>query len=406
MKNTFTLILLFISVIVLNAQEYMSIYKSDSSQSELLIRKNNLPSALRTISVCNASQLTSALSNALPGDSIILADGSYSGFTVNNSGDSGAPVVIMSANTGSARINGNVILVGHYLVLVGMNMQSHEVVIEGSHNRVSQSYFKNSLNCGIYLATSATYAEVDYNELEGGAGHSGNDLADAIMIRTKSSGVVHNHHVHHNYLHGAVLELNSDAISSGYGSTGDGNSIIEYNLVENWKGGKYCFYEKGGANIWRYNTSIGANAEDRGIVVRTNGSSRNNWVANWFEDCDLILFGGNSKVIGNRVANGTIHLGCGTVPVGTAGDPNDGGTRFAATNTLAAGNVGTIALGKIYSSGCQYPAKDITIEKHEGNISYGNHQGTKVAPSTCVNIPEAFRLDPSQVGPRALKTGM
>lgn len=102
----------------------------------------NLPSATRTVNVASAAQLTTALNNAQPGDHIVLANGSYNGFTVEKSGTSVKPIVIRAANVLGAKV-GNVTINGNYVWVMGMNAGGSYFLINGSYARFSRNYLKS-----------------------------------------------------------------------------------------------------------------------------------------------------------------------------------------------------------------------------------------------------------------------
>jgi hypothetical protein len=60
-----------------------------------IVTAPGVASAARIVNVGNASQLTSALQNAIPGDEIRMADGTYAGrFIISRSGTTSAPIVL------------------------------------------------------------------------------------------------------------------------------------------------------------------------------------------------------------------------------------------------------------------------------------------------------------------------
>ena len=372
-----------------------------------------IPSPTRTVNVSNSSQLSSALSSAQPGDHIVLANGSYSGFTVSKSGQDGKPIVVRAATTGGARIGGHITIEGDHVWVVGTNMAANTIFVKGNFSRISKNSFDQHQKtgwAGISVDRAITNAEIDHNEHAGGA--TGHDAIDVRVACDKK----HNHYIHHNYIHDSTGD--GDGIGVGFGNSCDGNSRIEYNLITNWKG-KYCMYEKGGANTWAFNTCIGPGlgAQSRGfsretLTNSTIGSTRNEWIANWFEgaSANLRIFGAHNRVIGNNMNSGKVQLGCGNFRLGEpSNNPSEHKGYVAATDNLVAGNKGNLTVGVIYSGVCEgtafngnsYPAKDNKVQAHQGNITYGKHQGTNVTANTSVTVPQAKKLTPSQVGPNA-----
>src|SRR5271154_1451239 len=83
-------------------------YKCRSRQKiGLLLALTVLPLAMNAsiINVSTSSQLSSAVGSANPGDTIVMANGNYSGFTMTRSGNSSAAITIQAANVGGAAIN-------------------------------------------------------------------------------------------------------------------------------------------------------------------------------------------------------------------------------------------------------------------------------------------------------------
>lgn len=80
-------------------------------------------SPVRTVNVATSAAFTSALSAALPGDEIVLADGAYAGlFRLTKNGTSSENIVIRSANLFGAKITGRVDMAGQYSYAIGLDV--------------------------------------------------------------------------------------------------------------------------------------------------------------------------------------------------------------------------------------------------------------------------------------------
>src|SRR5436190_3827357 len=64
---------------------------------------------LRTVPVNSNATLTTALTNALPGDEIVLANGTYAGFTVTKDGTVANPILIRAENQNLATVSSSII---------------------------------------------------------------------------------------------------------------------------------------------------------------------------------------------------------------------------------------------------------------------------------------------------------
>ncbi len=90
-----------------------------------LLLPNDSHAATRTINCSSASCLTNALSGAQPGDTIVLASGTYTGnFTASVNGTSTSPIIIQSASsTSKALLNGGGTGSGYALYITGDYVQ-------------------------------------------------------------------------------------------------------------------------------------------------------------------------------------------------------------------------------------------------------------------------------------------
>lgn len=98
-----------------------------------------LPAALRTVNVSNQSQFGAALANAVAGDHIVLANGSYSGLGKwTKSGSQQNPIVVRSANLLGARLTSSIDPNGSDLIFHGLDFVNATVNIgiDSTSNRV------------------------------------------------------------------------------------------------------------------------------------------------------------------------------------------------------------------------------------------------------------------------------
>jgi hypothetical protein len=89
-----------------------------------------LPQARRAIGVTSQARLGAALAEAVPGDHIVLADGSYTGpGAFAKSGTRAAPIVIRSENLLGAQMTGPIDLDGSDIILHGLDFVDTRVVV-------------------------------------------------------------------------------------------------------------------------------------------------------------------------------------------------------------------------------------------------------------------------------------
>jgi poly(beta-D-mannuronate) lyase len=369
---------------------------------------SKIPAATRTVNVSNSSQLSSALSSAQAGDHIVLANGSYGGFSVSRSGQSGKPIVIRPTNLHGAKFTGNIAVSGNYVWVLGMDMGSRTISVTGSNNRISRNYFKATAGNAVVTQKGAVKNEIDHNEHAGGTLTYSSSGNHAIFMRSVCAHESNNY-VHHNYLHDSSgPEVNAVALMSGWGVLCSGshgpaphaNNLIEHNLIVNWGSG-YCLRTKDGGNTFRLNTCINVPPG-----IQNRHGEQNQWIANWVEGGGpLRLYDGKNSVIGNRFTGTYLQIGSGNRAYLA---PQESSTYVAATDSTVAGNIGQLRIGFNYSNYDTVPAKNNRIEAHQtgngcgqGSITCARHTGTTFSSNTSRSFPEAVKLTPSQVGPNA-----
>jgi plastocyanin len=88
-------------------------------------RNSNPPSTGRVVNVSTQAQLTSAISGAQAGDDIILAPGSYSGFSVGNAGNANNWIRIRSADLNNkAQITSQISVTNDYVIISGLDINN------------------------------------------------------------------------------------------------------------------------------------------------------------------------------------------------------------------------------------------------------------------------------------------
>jgi poly(beta-D-mannuronate) lyase len=203
------------------------------------------------VNVSTSAQLTSAISSATAGTTIVLANGTYTnGGSFSISGKAGTasnPITIKAANTGQAVISGGayfVITNSSYVTMEGLeftNTGNTAVKLDQSNNiRVTRNTFAltengNSLKWVYFGGANSHHNRIDHNEF----------------------GPKHDT-IEYNYFHdiGPRATNEMEAIRLGVSTLSMSNAYatIQYNLFENCDGDPEYISVKSGNNTVRYNT--------------------------------------------------------------------------------------------------------------------------------------------------------
>jgi len=229
-----------------------------------------------TVTNCTTTaQAVTAFSTASPGDTIILADGTYTSenFDFSGTGTEAAPITFRPQTLGGAIFTGvtNIEITGTWLVMDGFNFEEATAIdgdtpilgiIGGDYCRITNCSF---IDCGeggndhiyfrcIYLTTTATYNRVDHNYFEGSTYIS-------IQIQHQDTDVYNYYNtIDHNYFKDIVQLGTNDCctgILTGPGGVSDqlpNYTTIEYNLFDNVDADPEMISNKSSNNIIRYNT--------------------------------------------------------------------------------------------------------------------------------------------------------
>lgn len=268
---------------------------------------------LRTVPVANSTQLSTALSAALPGDCIVLANGTYSAFTITRDGTAANPIIIKAASQGGAIVSsGTIRLTGTaYVTVDGLRITSpgSSINVDDRDRNVIVSFY-NADNCRItnctfkpttmpgntnwvMLSGASNNNRVDHNEFGPTPNFDvhfvwpcGHDVIPGVTKpadRTpwaegngpNNPRMARNTRIDHNHFIGNGAGNGGEAIVlGGIGMTGDYQllgTIVEFNLFEDCSGDSEVISIKASGNIIRYNTLRRCKAS---IVSRAGNQNR------------------------------------------------------------------------------------------------------------------------------------
>ncbi|MFF3782085.1 chondroitinase-B domain-containing protein [Streptomyces sp. NPDC001933] len=285
--------------------------------------------------VGSLAELQSAINAAVPGDRIIVADGTYtvpSGGAINVSGKNGtgaAPITIVSKSRGGAVLRGersfvfadssNITVSGFAFrqsttleipascssIRLTRNDFQHVdtgdpywVVVRANNTKIDRNHFHDKTTAGIFLVVD---------------GPGSTDMAQNIQI-------LRNHFSNHSFAgdnggESIRLGVSGRALSGAH-------AVVEYNLFEHADGDPEAISVKSSDNTIRYNTIRDSRG---GIVLRHGNRSRveGNYLIGGSEGVRLY---GNDHVIVNNYLSGLSARAL-VVGSGTTRDHNSGETQ-------------------------------------------------------------------------------
>jgi poly(beta-D-mannuronate) lyase len=255
---------------------------------------------LRTVPVSSTSALNSALSGALPGDCIVLANGNYSGVNVTHSGTASSPITISAANQGQAVFTSGIFQMNNaswitvqgigftttggsfsadsttVAVLMGLNGATNcritRCTFDPPTNTLPANTFFTYLS-GTCLSNRVDHCEYGWYTNSGchSVRTSGNVTIAGVSPPSDRTpwafgygpfnpNMARYTRIDHNYFH----DHHTPAASGGetiqlgaIGDTGDYQSdlsLVEYNLFVNCDGDPEIISVKSSSNVIRYNT--------------------------------------------------------------------------------------------------------------------------------------------------------
>lgn len=285
--NNHLLMLLFIIIVFATGCNKTGNSSGAATAGNLLVQKTALAEATTTFNVSNNSQLNTAMSSAVSGDKIVLANGTYSGFTVTKSG-----ITIQAANKGSATVSSGIIRLSN---VSSVTIQGLKITTAGSTQTVDGEsfpvavWFEASNSCHfagstlnlsghasgtswVMLSGNSNNNHIDHNEFGPNSvkGHY-------IFVRGNRTGVTvpsdrtswangngpnnpnmaRNTQIDHNYFHDMAAGMGEIMVLGGIGVAGDyqnTSTLVERNLFVNCDGDAEIISIKSSHNTIRTNT--------------------------------------------------------------------------------------------------------------------------------------------------------
>lgn len=258
------------------------------------------------VRVTSLSALQSAMDKANPGDTIVLADGSYSAgstLSIKRSGTSTAPVTVAAEHTGQATITGSKTFAFasgvSNVVLRGFKFRGSaklSVPAGASGNRLTRNDFQLTTD-GNWVTVSGDDTVVDRNVFQ-------NRTSQGVFLQIlgPSGAMAKRVHVHHNYFYNHQFSGSNGGESIRLGLSDHqsytANALIENNLFEKADGDIEAISVKSSDNVVRYNTI----RDSRGYIVLRHGN-RSTVEGNLLFGSGIRFHGNDHKIVNNYVAN-------------------------------------------------------------------------------------------------------
>jgi hypothetical protein len=221
-----------------------------------------------TYTVSSLAALQTQINSAVPGDIIIVANGTYTSsalITINKVGTAAEPILIRAETIGGVEINGSASFrfssPAAYVTLQGFKF-THAGAINlptGTHHcRLTRNIIELAIPAGTdvsYVNIAGDDHQIDYNELR-----NKSTLGEMLDITGAGSQVARRLWVHHNYFHDFTSPGGNGAETIRWGLSGlslsDGEGICEYNLFVRCTGENEMISNKSSGNTYRYNTVL------------------------------------------------------------------------------------------------------------------------------------------------------
>jgi len=397
-----------------------------------------IPLMAKNTVVTSAAQITSALATVMPGDTLTMANGTWTNQSIvfKANGTSEAPILLRAETNQQVLMTGTSTLriAGKYLIVDGLRFENGRSasggVIEFQGDGVTSTYCRltrTSIKSYNPSSVATDYKWVSIygtnNRVDHCAFENKTHMGATLVVWLTSANVPNYHRIDHNYFGPRPLLVDINGVSVNGGETirigtsdfsmNDSYTTVEYNYFDRCDGEIEAISNKSCENIFRYNVFVSCQA-----MLTLRHGNRCSVYGNYFF-CNNVPNSGGVRIIGedHKVYNNYIENSAGSsMKTGITlvnGVPNSPLNRYfqvkraqVVFNTLV-GNRYSIHVGAGKDSELSLPPLDCVIAnnivwstkeplitytdtpvnmKYEGNLFFGSSLGiTKPAGITIVN---------------------
>ncbi|NUN70971.1 MAG: hypothetical protein HUU02_14820, partial [Bacteroidetes bacterium] len=397
----------------------------------------------KEVTVSSAAQITAALAAIAPGDTITMANGTWTDQAVlfKANGTAAQPILLRAKTNQGVLMTGTSTLriAGKYLIVEGLRFENGRSTSGGviefqgggvtsTNCRLTRTTIKNYNPPSVatdykWISIYGTNNRVDHCHIEGKT-HMGATL----VVWLTSANVPNYHRIDSNYFgpRPLLVDLNGNSVNGGETirigtsdySMNDSYSIVEYNYFDRCNGEIEAISNKSGENIYRHNVFINCEA-----MLTLRHGNKCSVYGNYFF-CNNVPNSGGVRIIGedHKVYNNYIENSAGSsMKTGITimnGVPNSPLNRYfqvkrakVVFNTLI-GNRYSFHIGAGKDSELTLPPLDCVIANnlvwsakeplitytdtplnmlYEGNIFYGAALGITKPAGITITDPLMFR---------------
>jgi poly(beta-D-mannuronate) lyase len=270
-----------------------------------------------TITVASIAELQNAITNAKPGDNILVKNGIYTttaDILINATGTKLQPITIAAEHAGAAEITGsggfNLVNPAAYIIIKGFKFTHAASKAKCSPGtnfcQWTQNVFETP-GTGEYLTIAGNDHQINNNTFQ-----NKDSLGRFIAIRGSEKQIAERLWIHHNYFKTQKNQHNrngAEALQFGLSgfSLSSSNSIVEYNLFEDCDGENELISIKASRVTVRYNTIRNCPAQ---FTLRHGNF--NQVYGNYFINTPgLRIFGDDHLIYSNHFENCSVGINIG-----------------------------------------------------------------------------------------------